>query len=114
MMTTKILIILLTAFSCVNSNAQIDSLCSKETKTEREVYKSETLLINQISEYVYQHISFLDSEGFGKVSCNGMIVVKDNEAIIFDTPADNETSCKLIDWVTQSLKSKIIAVIPTH
>ncbi|GHT58950.1 hypothetical protein AGMMS50239_04520 [Bacteroidia bacterium] len=82
--------------------------------TEKEVYKSETLLINQISEHVYQHISFLDFEGFGKVSCNGMIIVKDNEAIIFDTPTDNETSRKLIDWVTQSLKSKIIAVIPTH
>ena len=113
-MTTRILIILLTAFSYVNSNAQIDSLGSNETKTEKEVYKSETLLINQISEYVHQHISFLDFEGFGKVSCNGMIVANGNEAIIFDTPTDNETSRELIDWITQSLKCKIVTVIPTH
>jgi len=88
----------------------------KETKPwkEAEVYKSETLLIYRISEHVYQHISFLDTKDFGKVSCNGMIVACKNEAVIFDTPTDNETSGELIDWVTQSLKCKITAVIPTH
>jgi len=113
-MTKRILVILLTAFSYVNSNAQIDSLADKKSETEKEVYKSEKMVINQISERVYQHISFLDFEGFGKVSCNGMIVANNNEAVIFDTPTDNETSHELIDWVTQSLKCKIIAVIPTH
>ena len=113
-MTNRVLVILLTAFSYVNSNAQIDSLENKETKPEKEIYKSETLLIYQISEYVYQHISFLDTKDFGKVSCNGMIVTNDNEAVIFDTPTDNETSRELIDCVVQSLKCKITAVIPTH
>ncbi|MCL1937043.1 MAG: subclass B1 metallo-beta-lactamase [Candidatus Azobacteroides sp.] len=86
----------------------------KETKTEKEVYKSKTLLIYQISKHVYQHVSFLDVKDFGKVSCNGMIVACNNEAVIFDTPIDNETSGELIDWVTQSLKCKITAIIPTH
>jgi metallo-beta-lactamase class B len=43
-----------------------------------------------------------------------MIVAKGNEAIVFDTPTDNEASRELIAWVTRSLKCKIIAVIPTH
>jgi len=86
----------------------------KEAKTEKEVYKSETLLIYQISEHVYQHISFLDTKLFGKVSCNGMIVANKNEAVVFDTPADNKTSYELINWITESLKCKITAVIPTH
>ena len=85
-----------------------------ETKTDNEVYKSETLLIIRISEHTYQHISFLDTENWGKVSCNGMIVVNKNEAIVFDTPPDNETSSELIEWITKSLNSKIMAVISTH
>ena len=84
-----------------------------ETKAE-EVYRSETLLINQISEHVYQHISFLYFKNFGKVSCNGMIIANGNEAVVFDTPTDNETSSELIDWITKSLKCNITAVIPTH
>jgi metallo-beta-lactamase class B len=109
-MTTRILIILLTAFCSVNSNAQIGNL----EWAEKEVYKSETLIIKQISEYVYQHISFLDTEEWGKVACNGMIVAYQNETVVFDTPTDNETSHELIEWITNSLNYKILAVIPTH
>ena len=83
----------------------------KETK---EVYKSETLSINRISEHTYQHISFFDTEEWGKVLCNGMIVVNGNEAVVFDTPTNNETSVELINWIKKSLKSKIVAVVPTH
>jgi metallo-beta-lactamase class B len=86
----------------------------KETEAEKEAYKSETLLIIQISEHTYQHISYLDTENWGKVSCNGMIVVNKNEAVVFDTPADDETSSELIEWINKSLNCKIIAVIPTH
>ena len=85
-----------------------------EIKEEKEVFKSESLLINQISEHTYQHISFLDVKDFGKVQCNGMIVVSKNEAVVFDTPCNNETSSELIDWITKSLKCEITAIIPTH
>ena len=76
--------------------------------------KSETLVIQKISDHVYQHTSFLDTESFGKVPCNGMIVFDSNEAIIFDTPADKNTSLELIDWVENNLNCKIKAIIPTH
>src|SRR5690606_17666948 len=45
------------------------------------VYQSENLIIEKLSENVYQHISFLQTNDFGKVDCNGMIVVNQNEAI---------------------------------
>jgi metallo-beta-lactamase class B len=85
----------------------------KDAEKEKTVYNSETLLINQISVHVYQHISFLDTKEWGKVPCNGMIVAYKNEVVIFDTPPDNETSRELIEWTTKYL-GKIIAVIPTH
>jgi metallo-beta-lactamase class B len=84
------------------------------TITEKEVYKSETLVINQITEHVYQHVSFLDFRDYGKVSCNGMIVAKAGEAVVFDTPTNNDSSRELIDWITGTLKCRIVAVIPTH
>lgn len=86
----------------------------KNTKAEKEVYKSETLSILQLSEYVYTHISYLDTENFGRVVCNGMIVCNKNEAVIFDTTCDGESSAELINWVSEILKSKITAIIPAH
>lgn len=60
------------------------------------------------------HISYFDSETFGRVPCNGMIVTDKNEAVIFDTPVDDTSSAELINWVSQELNSTINAIIPTH
>lgn len=59
------------------------------------------------------HISFLQTQTWGKVGCNGMIYIHKNQAFIFDTPADNETSEALIKTVEEQ-KIKIKGVIVNH
>ncbi|MEO5911675.1 MAG: subclass B1 metallo-beta-lactamase [Pelobium sp.] len=76
--------------------------------------QNKTINIKQLSPKVYVHESFLDTEEWGKVSCNGMIFVNDGEAIIFDTPANNEASNQLIRIVEDSLKAKIVGVLVNH
>lgn len=78
------------------------------------VYQTDHLIITQLSNHAYAHTSFFNSETFGKVPCNGLIVLDHGEAIVFDTPADDSGSVELINWIQQHLKSKINAVIPTH
>jgi len=77
-------------------------------------YTSKSIVIHQVKEHVYQHITYLQTESFGKVACNGMVVFDGNEAIVFDTPIGDSTSAELINWVKDSLGCKIVAVIPTH
>jgi len=86
--------------------------CRKEQ--EIRDYSSETLKTERISPHVYQHTSFLQTESFGNVPCNGMVVIDGNEAVIFDTPTNNEVSEELISWVENELKCKIKAVVSTH
>lgn len=78
------------------------------------VYESENLVVRQLSKNVYQHISYLNTETYGKVPCNGMVVKDGNEAVIFDTPSDDTSSAELIKWIKGSLNVKINAVIATH
>jgi metallo-beta-lactamase class B len=85
-----------------------------EINSANIIYQSENLMITQLTAHVYKHTSFLNSESFGKVECNGMIVTDKGEAIVFDTPTDNKSSKELINWIKQKLNSKIKAVIPTH
>ena len=75
---------------------------------------SEDIVIKKIGKNVYQHISYLQTQSFGKVDCNGMIVVDGKEAVVFDTPATIEASEALIKWVADSLSCKVVAVIATH
>ncbi len=77
------------------------------------VYKTDNLIIRRLSDHVYQHISFLNTNDFGRVSCNGMLVVNQNEAVVFDSPADNTSTGELIKYADK-LGARIKAVIPTH
>lgn len=94
----------------------VPAFCSAKFFPESNpaAYKSEKLEIRKVSDHVYRHISVLKSKDFGNVPCNGMIVAKNHEAIIFDTPAGDSASLELIRWVENNLKAGIKAVIPTH
>ena len=87
---------------------------STTRQTSTPEYQSENLIINKISDHVYQHISYLNTESFGRVACNGMIVVNGSEAVVFDTPATNETAEELIGYLTEKLHVKINGVVATH
>lgn len=78
------------------------------------VYETENLKILKFSDHVYQHISYLQTESWGKVACNGLILTDAGESIVFDTPVDDVSSAELIHFIQNSLQSRINAVIPTH
>ncbi|GLR16025.1 subclass B1 metallo-beta-lactamase [Portibacter lacus] len=78
------------------------------------LYKSEQITIEPLTANTYRHISYLSTDDFGKVSCNGMIVVDQGEAIVMDTPTNDEDSKELIDWIENTLKAKVVGVVVTH
>ncbi|MFN3996984.1 MBL fold metallo-hydrolase [Algoriphagus sp.] len=80
----------------------------------KSIYRSETLEIHQISPNTFMHISYLSTQDFGKVACNGMIVINGGEVLILDTPTDDETSRELISWLENEQKVKVKAVLATH
>ncbi len=107
-------LIVRSSFSDLDSNLshirQLDHL----TDSAPIIYKSDRLIVRQLSANVYQHITFLNSDSFGKVSCNGMIVFDKNEALVFDTPSTNEDSEELLTFLTHKLKLKVKGVVATH
>ncbi|HCZ35648.1 MAG TPA: subclass B1 metallo-beta-lactamase [Cytophagales bacterium] len=80
----------------------------------QEVYRSKHLIIIQIARNSFQHISFLQTNDFGNVPCNGLVVKSGNEAIVFDTPTNDSGSIELIKWISESIHCKVKAIIPTH
>jgi metallo-beta-lactamase class B len=77
-------------------------------------YQTETLIITQVSENAFQHTSYKQTNEWGKVPCNGLIVRSEQDVLIFDTPTNDSTSEALIQWIDTALQCKIKAVIPTH
>ena len=76
-------------------------------------YNTEKLSIYKISDNVYRHVSYLQVDGFGEVSCNGMIVINKGQAVVFDTPANNDSAEELINYLVQK-GVRVKALIATH
>lgn len=77
------------------------------------LYFSESLEIYQVAPNTWVHVSYLETESFGRVPCNGMIAIQQKECYVFDTPANETASIELISFLAKE-KIKVIGVIATH
>ena len=91
----------------------IFTACHSIKKTTPE-YQSENLKISALTKNTFVHITYFDSQTFGKVACNGMIYTHGNEAVIFDTPSKNSDSEELINLIEKKWEKKITAVVINH
>ncbi|MCC6412121.1 MAG: subclass B1 metallo-beta-lactamase [Saprospiraceae bacterium] len=91
--------------------------CSSQKQTAfkpTELYKTDDLIVTQLTPNTFQHTSFLQTNDFGYVPCNGLVVRNGNEAVVFDTPTNDKSSEALIQWIEGTLKCKVNAIVPTH
>lgn len=107
--TIKIFLIITIVITGMSCNSY-----KTETFKVKETYKSDDLIITQITKNCFEHTSYKKTKDYGNVPCNGLIVKDNNEVIIFDTPTNNKTAEELIKWINENLHSKIKAIIPTH
>jgi glyoxylase-like metal-dependent hydrolase (beta-lactamase superfamily II) len=59
------------------------------------------LSISKLADGVYLHHSYKNVSNFGLVEANGLVVIKDKQAFIIDTPWTDSDTKKLVDWITQ-------------
>jgi len=109
MKTFQILLLLCCGFSSLSAFAQ-----NTTNPTSSVVYRSPLLEVEQITPHTFVHRSFLQTDDFGKVSCNGLLIQVGKEVLIFDSPTSDESSQELIAWVQEELESKVVAIVPTH
>jgi len=67
-----------------------------------------------IKDSVYMHTSWYEVPNFGRVGANGLIIVKNGEAIMVDTPWDNNQTKKLTEFLDDSLNVKVVKLISGH
>lgn len=84
-------------------------------QTQAEVIKlAEDMEILPISENIYIHKAYVDSEEFGKFTCNGVVYVNDGQAIVFDTPVEIHQTELLLDWLVNTMKWEVVGIMVNH
>jgi metallo-beta-lactamase class B len=88
-------------------------LVALPTLAQDPIMVSDDLKLIPIAEGVYIHESYLETETWGKVGCNGLVYINDGEVAIMDTPTSKKGTTDLIEWIKE--KNLLIkAVIPNH
>jgi metallo-beta-lactamase class B len=103
------LLLIVSATLLLNCNA-----IQQSTFKPKELYKTNNLIVTQVSENSFIHTSHKQTDEFGNVPCNGLIVRDKNEVIVFDTPTNDKSAEELIQWIKEKIHCQINAVIPTH
>lgn len=76
-------------------------------------YRSQNLKITRLSGRTWIHESYLPTETWGRVGCNGLVYISAGEAVVLDTPTDSAATAELLAWL-QNRKAKVVAVVPNH
>ncbi|AXT50062.1 subclass B1 metallo-beta-lactamase [Aquimarina sp. BL5] len=75
---------------------------------------SENLKLTKINNHSYVHISKVFLDNGKQYACNGFVYIDDNEAFVFDTPANDVASEQLINWLQEEKRITIKGVVFNH
>jgi metallo-beta-lactamase class B len=77
----------------------------------KKIQISKDLELIQISENAYTHLSYTESSQFGRYPSNGMVLIENGQAFLFDTPTSDSLTMVLISYLQDILKLKIVGFI---
>lgn len=75
---------------------------------------NEDLQLIHLQDSVFVHISWAKSERFGRFPSNGLVIIRDGEAVMVDTPMSNEQTKQLCDYIKKNYNASIKAHIAGH
>jgi metallo-beta-lactamase class B len=67
-----------------------------------------------LQDSVYIHVTWHTSEKYGRFSSNGLIIIRDGQALMIDTPMDNEKTERLTRYLKDSLSADVTKLIIGH
>lgn len=86
---------------------------SKAQTSEKIVIDNDIQLIH-LQDSVFVHVTWHYLDNFGRFSSNGLIAVKNGQALMIDTPMDNEKTEKLTKYLKDSLSVDLTKLIIGH
>ncbi|MBN1181356.1 MAG: subclass B1 metallo-beta-lactamase [Bacteroidales bacterium] len=92
----------------------VQTIFSFSQELPSTIFISKDIELIQLSKNAYIHVSYSTSPRYKRFPSNGMLLVQNNEAYLFDTPMSDSLTVDLIDYIQDSLGNKIIGFVPNH
>lgn len=80
----------------------------------QEIKVVNNIKLIHLQDSVFVHETIATDVIFGTFSSNGMIVIRSGEALMIDTPIDNEQTAKLVSWLDSAWGVKVSLFVAGH
>ena len=80
----------------------------------KEIKINDNIQLLHLQDSIFIHITWEESEKFGRFPSNGMIIIQNGEAILVDTPMNNEKTKTLVEYVEHNFNVKFRKLIIGH
>ena len=68
----------------------------------------------RLQDSIYIHVSWHQPDNFGRFSSNGLIIIKNGQALMIDTPMDNDKTERLTQYLKNTFKVELTKLIIGH
>jgi len=75
---------------------------------------NDDIQLYKLQDSIYVHVTWDSIPSMGKFSSNGMIIVQNGEALMIDTPMDNEKTKILVSYLRDKMHIKVSKLIAGH
>lgn len=84
------------------------------SQPENKIEINKDIYLYQIQDSIFVHVTYENSNEWGRFSSNGLIFIKNGEAIMIDTPMDNEKTEAIHHFLANSFNVKLTKLIIGH
>jgi metallo-beta-lactamase class B len=92
----------------------LTGLCSLTAQPGNIITINNDIQLIHIQDSIYIHVSWHQSDDYGRFPSNGLIIIKNGQALMIDTPMDNAKTEMLTKYLKDSLSADLAKLIVCH
>jgi len=92
----------------------ITALCVNAFGAGKNIHVADNIELIGLADGFYMHQTIDNIPGFGKVSSNGLLAIKNQKAFMIDSPSSPETTAKLFGYLKDSMNVDLILFTGGH
>jgi metallo-beta-lactamase class B len=89
-------------------------LFSSKAQTNEKIVIDNDIQLIHLRDSVYVHVTWHHLDNFGRFPSNGLIVIKNGQALMIDTPMDNDKTERLTKYLKDSMSVDLAKLIVGH
>ncbi len=86
-------------------------LLSSRAQTHEIIVIDDDIQLIHLQDSVYVHVTWHHLDDFGRFPSNGLIVIRNGQALMIDTPMDNDKTERLTNYLKESMSVDLVKLI---